>query len=233
MWKKITVLILTLFVINSVAKIGIGYSNEGPLPVELTSFSASVDGSLILLVWETATEINNYGFEVQKLSFENPDSTWATLGFVQGHGTTNSPKQYSFADEIDIGIEKVTYRLKQIDIDGKTAYSKMLIVDLSSITGVEEELPTEFSLFQNYPNPFNPTTKIKFGIPQENLSNSSNVTLKLYDLLGSEVSVLLNKNLDSGYYEVELNAESLSSGMYFYQLTWSGKTVTKKLMLIK
>lgn len=123
MWKKITVLILTLFVINSVAKIGIGYSSESPLPVELTSFSASVDGSLILLEWETATEINNYGFEIQKLDIENLDSTWSPIGFVQGNGTTNCPKQYSFTDEIDFSIEKVTYRLKQIDNDGKTAFS--------------------------------------------------------------------------------------------------------------
>lgn len=137
MWKNITVLILTLFVINTYAKIGIGYSNEGPLPVELTTFIASVDANLILLEWETATEVNNYGFEVQKLSLENLDSTWVIIGFVQGNGTTNSPKQYSFTDEINLGDEKVTYRLKQIDLDGKYAFSKVLIVDLASITGVE------------------------------------------------------------------------------------------------
>ncbi|MCH7965742.1 MAG: T9SS type A sorting domain-containing protein [Bacteroidetes bacterium] len=109
----------------------------------------------------------------------------------------------------------------------------------------EEELPTEFSLSQNYPNPFNPSTKITFTIPSNVKREKSNVTLKIYDVIGNEVAILINKEMQSGSYEVEFSAagggKRLPSGVYFYQLragnpsasSGQGFTDTKKMILLK
>jgi hypothetical protein len=232
-YRIILVLIYVILSSQLIAKIGIGYSNEGPLPVELTSFSAVFENNSLTLLWETATEVNNYGFNVQKLALLENDSVWVNLGFVLGNGTTNIPHEYSFVDEINPNLKEVLYRLEQIDIDGETKYSKILVVDLSSITSVEEELPKEFTFYQNYPNPFNPSTIIKFDIPQNSVGKSYNTILKIYDLLGREVAVLLNESINPGFYEIEWNAKGLTSGIYFYQISWNGTVITKKLMLAK
>ncbi|MDI6803992.1 MAG: T9SS type A sorting domain-containing protein [Bacteroidota bacterium] len=90
------------------------------------------------------------------------------------------------------------------------------------------DLPTKFSLGQNYPNPFNPTTVINYSLPIDNY-----VTLKVYDVLGREVSMLVDEYKDAGYYEVEFNGSSLSSGVYFYKLTAGSYTAMKKLLITK
>jgi len=108
------------------------------------------------------------------------------------------------------------------------------------ITNVEDEKenivnqPTEFRLEQNYPNPFNPITKIKYTIPNVTLSEveGSRVQLKVYDVLGNEVAVLVNENKPSGNYEVDFNASGLSSGVYFYKLTSGSFSQTKKMILL-
>ena len=128
----------------------LAWQNTGgsPLPVVLTTFTASNLGDNINLKWETATEVNNYGFEVQraiqnsKLNIQN----WNDIGFVKGSGNSNSPKNYSFIDD-NPPAGTVEYRLKQIDNDGSFKYSS--IVEASFMK------PDNFALAQNYPNPFN------------------------------------------------------------------------------
>jgi len=111
--------------------------------------------------------------------------------------------------------------------------------DILGITDVEQLtfdiLPKEYSLKQNYPNPFNPTTIIKFGIPVR-----ANVVIKIYDIIGSEVTSLLNQEKEAGWYELEFNADEYSSGIYIYRMqvhTAGGETgnfiSTKKMLLIK
>ncbi len=164
------------------------YLNDEPLPVEFTSFTESTNGSEVDLTWKTATEINNYGFEVQRLQdcritrLQN----WEKIGFVEGHGNSNSPKQYSFIDS-NPGNSKVEYRLKQIDNNGTFKYSKIIDVALST--------PTKFALEQNYPNPFNPSTTIQYDIPKE-----EHVALKVYNILGQEVETLVDKEQQAGSY---------------------------------
>ncbi len=237
--KKTLLTILIVYQSAIIAGIGIGYSATGPLPVELTSFTGSIENNIIKLNWATATEIKNYGFEIERLIVceENQHSAncneWEKIGFVEGNGNSNSPKEYQFVDEKPVD-GKQKFRLKQIDNDGTINYGK-IIVEIN----FESHLvpPDEFTLFQNYPNPFNPTTKIKFGIPEKSISGesnlSSNVQLRIFDILGKEVAILINKNLDPGFYEVEWNASGFSSGMYFYQIVWNGKSEVKKLMLTK
>ena len=205
-----------------------------PLPVELTSFTASVLESKVILNWQTATEVNNYGFEVERTSprpslYEGEGGEagrgWEKIGFVQGHGNSNSVKEYSFTDKPNGGT-KFKYRLKQIDNDGKYEYSKEIEIDLG--------MPNEFSLSQNYPNPFNPSTTIRYSIPNVIASEAKqSVVLKVYDILGNVVATLVNENKAAGNYEVKYDASNLSSGIYFYKLQSGSFVQTKKFILIK
>ena len=195
-------------------------TTDGTWPVELTSFIAEVKQRDITLHWKTATEVNNYGFEVERASSSTtPGQDWQKVGFVQGNGNSNSPKEYSFADK-ELSGGKYSYRLKQIDNDGQFEYSKIVEVSVSE--------PTKFVLEQNYPNPFNPTTKINFSIPEV-----QQVQLKVYDVLGNEVATLVNEEKAPGTYEVQFNASNLTSGIYFYTLKAGSFSETKKLMLLK
>ena len=204
-----------------------------PLPVELTTFTATTSSSAggtvsVDLNWETATEVNNYGFEIEKQNAEvsSQQTEWEKLTFVQGHGNSNSPKFYSFSDK-SVSSGKYNYRLKQIDIDGSYEYSDIVEVDLG--------LPSEFELSQNYPNPFNPTTTISYSIPvvDAKFATTTNVELKIYDVLGKEVATLVNEQKSAGNYKVEFDASTLTSGIYFYTIR-SGKFFeTKKMLLMK
>ncbi len=144
---------------------------------------------------------------------------WENIGFVVGHGNSNSPKTYSFTDDSPLGGSKFQYRLKQIDTDGKYEYSDEIEVEI---------IPSKFALYQNYPNPFNPSTKIKYQIPEVSF-----VTLKVYDVLGKEVAALVNEEKQAGNYEVEFNAINLPSGIYFYRLQTGNFVATKKMVLMK
>jgi photosystem II stability/assembly factor-like uncharacterized protein len=186
------------------------------VPVELISFTAEVNESLVTLNWQTATEINNLGFEIER-STNNKD--WAIIGFVRGIGNSESLNHYTFTDNNLGGATKFYYRLKQMDINGKFEYSNVIEV---------EAIPANYVLYQNYPNPFNPSTKIRYQ-----LSDESKVVIKLYDILGNEVSTLVNEVKQPGVYEVELNAQNLASGTYIYRLVSGGFTETRKMVLLR
>jgi len=197
------------------------------LPVELSSFTASIVGQKILLNWRTETEVSNYGFEIERAvlnsTSQNQNNEFIKIGFVEGCGNSNSPKTYSFTDEKPFGGGKFHYRLKQIDTDGQFEYSDIVEVEI---------VPAKFELFQNYPNPFNPSTKISWQSPI-----GSWQTLKIYDVLGNEVVTLVNEYKPAGSYEVEfqsaVGSPQLVSGIYFYQLKAGGFVQTKKMMQLK
>jgi hypothetical protein len=186
------------------------------VPVELTSFTSTVDGSNVILNWSTATEINNKGFEVQRSVAGNE---FTTIGFVAGSGTTTETRTYKFVDA-NLSAGNYTYRLKQVDFDGSFSYSNEVNAEVIS--------PVQFELAQNYPNPFNPGSTIKFSIPQ-----SSNVTLKIFNTLGQEVKTLLNQNMESGVYTINFDAGELNSGIYFYKLDAGQYSEVRKMTLIK
>jgi hypothetical protein len=201
---------------------------DDPLPVELTSFSANLNGDEVELRWNTATEVNNYGFEIQRVSSLTTPSQdeWKTIGFVEGHGNTSSPKDYLFIDDNIINGKTIKYRLKQIDTDGSFEYSDIVEVQIG--------VPEKFQLFQNYPNPFskgsggNPNTTIRY-----NLANSGFVSLKIYNVLGAEIASLVNKNQNAGSYTVNFNATEIPSGVYFYTLKSKSNSITRKMILLK
>jgi hypothetical protein len=115
------------------------------------------------------------------------------------------------------------------------AFKIALYDEFSSADDNEEMNPTEFTLYQNYPNPFNPSTKIKYVIPNiiSTEVRNLNVKLKVYDVLGNEVAVLVDKEKSAGVYEVNFDASGLTSGVYFYKLTSGSFTESKKMMLLK
>jgi len=199
--------------------------NLFPVPVELTLFTANADEYKVMLNWVTETEVDNYGFEVQRSVDLNQTSEWMKIGFVEGHGNSNSPKQYSFTDKNPVGGSKFQYRLKQIDTDGKFEYSDVIEVEL---------IPNEFVLYQNYPNPFNPTTTIKYALPVE-----SKVKIVLYNSLGERITELVNELQSVGYQEAVWNASNAASGVYIYTIeavptNKSGNfTSIKKMILLK
>jgi len=187
------------------------------VPVELTSFNASsIDGG-VLLEWTTATEINNLGFEIQR----NMSNGWGTIGFVEGRGTTSEITNYQFFNDLSEfnSPEKLMYRLKQIDFNGTYSYSNTVEVEF---------LVEKYSLSQNYPNPFNPSTIISFT-----LARSSFVTLKIYNILGNEVTTLVNEVIPGGNHQIEFDASGLSSGVYLYTITAGDFAETKKMLLMK
>jgi hypothetical protein len=186
------------------------------IPVELTGFSASVVGNGVDLKWTTASELNNIGFDIER---RNEGATsFVKVGFVQGRGTTTDVSSYNFLDQNASG--KLYYRLKQTDQDGSFDFSNTIEVDATKLI--------KFELAQNYPNPFNPGTTISYSIPQ-----NSFVTIKVFDVLGNEVAVLLNDEVESGIHHVNFNATNLSSGVYYYSINAGSFTSTKKLILMK
>lgn len=184
------------------------------LPVELTSFTASVVNNGVRLNWSTATELNNKGFEIEK---RTGSSSWSSIAFINGKGTTSENQNYAYTDKTSNG--KYQYRLKQVDFNGNFEYSKAVEVDFFS---------SSYSLNQNYPNPFNPSTEISFNVPK-----SGNVILKVYNLIGQEVKTLVNGMVEAGAHSVKFNAAGLNSGLYFYKLETESFSQVKKMTLMK
>lgn len=191
------------------------------LPVELESFSSSVNKNNVNLVWVVNSQINNSGFDIERKKLNDQASDdWINAGSVAGDGSVNISKLYSFSDR-NLTTGKYAYRLKQIDFNGSFKY-----YDLQNeiVIGV----PLKFKLSQNYPNPFNPVTKIDYNIAVE-----SKVNLVIYDAVGRLVKTIVNEFKPAGYYSVYFNGADLSSGVYFYRLETTGFTEAKKLMLLK
>ncbi len=188
----------------------------------LTSFYSMVTDTKVKLFWETATEVQNKGFEIER-TLDAEEKDWESLGFIEGHGNSNSPKKYSFEDNNVNGSNKFYYRLKQINQDLTYEYSDEILVEL--------EL-SSYNLEQNYPNPFNPETVIKFAIPKDEI-----VKLFVFNIIGQKVATLVDGFLEKGFYKMNFDArnygDELSSGIYIYKLETPSFTQTKKMILVK
>lgn len=196
------------------------------VPVELVAFQATVEDNDVFLGWQTATESNNFGFEVE---LKQADEKWRKVGFVEGNGTTVQPKSYHFTLE-DLQPGKHDFRLKQIDTDGAFEYSHVV----SAFIGV----PVDFALQQNFPNPFNPTTTIAFQVPEIADGGTAKTTLKIYNILGKEIITLVDDLKLPGSYSVAWNAKDkngllVPSGIYLYRLQSGSFAVMKKMILVK
>ena len=191
------------------------YELDNVIPVELISFTAELIDNDILIQWVTASETNNWGFEIQK----KIEGEFIRVEFINGAGTTTNNQFYSYLDtRVLAGIH--TYRLMQIDYDGSVDYSKILEIEVNGSYG--------YALGQNYPNPFNPTTKISYSLPQSEM-----VSLKILNVLGQEIISLVNEEKPAGYYEVDFNAAYLPSGIYMYRIQAGSFAETKKMILLR
>jgi hypothetical protein len=189
------------------------------VPVELLAFTASVNNSEVQLLWSTASELNNNGFEIER-AINEPDN-FVTVGFVEGKGSSTEINYYSYSDHPDLnGVHQLYYRLKQVDFDGSFSYS--------DVVNVTYDVPSAFVLNQNFPNPFNPATRITYFVAKESF-----VSIKVYDFLGREVKTLVSDFRATGSYDIVFDASDLPSGTYFYTMIADNYTSTKKLMLLK
>ncbi len=203
--------------------------NSGPVPVELTTFIASVNFLTITLTWETATETNNFGFVVERCTMGINNGLWQEIGFVKGHGTTAEPHCYQYVDKITNNQLTIStsyqYRLKQFDYDGSFSYSQAISVVLA--------LPKNYQLLQNYPNPFNAETVIQYQLP-----TTGNVELIVYNVAGQKIRTLMNEQQDTGYHQIQWDGKNeegmqIPSGVYLYQLRIDEFVQTKKMLMLK
>ena len=201
---------------------GIWEDTNSPLPVNLTTFTLNAQKfGNVLLEWYTATEQNNFGFDIERAVITNDKSElqWNKISFVPGGGNSNSPRKYDFIDKTPSGGVKFAYRLKQIDISGNFKYYDRQEITLSL---------NDFGLYQNYPNPFNPATVIKYQLPVD-----ANVKISLFNSIGEEIKTLVNENKQAGIYEYQFNAAGFASGVYYYKIVSGNFTDTKKLVVLK
>lgn len=197
-------------------------SNSEPLPVEFADFEARTDGGRVQLVWQTASEQGNAGFEVQRRRAEAETSTWQRLGFVESKasgGTTTEPQSYRFEDtEPPYEADALAYRLKQVDVDGSAHLSETVTVR-RGVDAVE--------LLQTAPNPIRTQLTVRFAVPQ-----SQNVSLRLYDTLGRQVRTLVQGRMD-GRSVRQFAVHELSAGVYFLRLTAGDETRTRRITVVR
>jgi hypothetical protein len=200
-----------------------------PLPVQLSSFTASTKGRDVILNWTTATEVNTAGFEIERklVSQEKAQAKWENVGFVRGNGNSNRPVEYTFTD-MKLNTGKYAYRLKMVDNDGSYEYSNEVVVEIGK--------PDVTKIEQNYPNTFNPATKIEYQ-----LANPSKVVIEVYNITGQKITELVNDEQVEGYYSLVFDASKygLASGIYFYRMiamdrvTGKNVVMTKKMLYLK
>jgi hypothetical protein len=201
-----------------------------PLPVTLTSFNGTVNANQggVVLTWKTASEVNNYGYTIQRQSGSESNFSDLAGAFVAGKGTTAEAQSYTYTDLSLTSAGTYTYRLKQTDLDGTVHYSQSVVVAVT-LTDVAEVAPREFQLTQNYPNPFNPSTKVKFSV-----ESSQHAIVKVYNMLGEDVVTLFDGQAEAGhYYVATFDASRLASGVYIYRITTDSKSDVKKMLLMK
>jgi hypothetical protein len=212
--------------ISGFSEFGIGGDNQNPLPVELSMFTARVIGRNVNLNWTSATELNFYGYEIERKKLGS-DKDWDRVGYIKAAGNSSKPTEYNFVDE-KLNFGKYAYRLKMIDYDGKYSYSQEVTVEIAK--------PYQTKIEQNYPNSFNPTTKIEYQ-----LANPSKIRIEVFSISGEKVAELINKDQEEGYYSLtfDANVYGLASGVYLYRMSGIDKTTgksftfTKKMILVK
>ncbi|WP_028566807.1 FG-GAP-like repeat-containing protein [Salisaeta longa] len=207
-------------------------SPTDPLPVELTAFDAQQQSDAVLLTWQTAAETNNAGFYVQRRvgsSTAAPGSvskaSWTELGFVEGGGTTKERQSYRFEDtDLPYEAESLTYRLRQVDLDGTASTSDPVTVNRSSL---------EAELLPSYPNPAQSMVTLRYAVPDRgDASGPSTVRIELYDLLGRHVKTVVNTKA-TGRHEQVIDVRGLASGMYFLRMQTEGFTETRRLTIVR
>ncbi len=208
-------------------------NDDYALPVELVVFTAKGDYGFIDLNWETASEIDNLGFELERKLVEDDNfeiiASYRTSPELEGQGSVSYSTAYNYRDSTVIPEKEYMYRLIQYDYNG--AFERL---PLTPSATAKIPLPTKYELAQNYPNPFNGETSIKFSLPV-----NTKITLDIYNALGQKVKTLIDNNfLDAGYYNFKWNGTNnnniaVASGVYFYVLSGKHTRLVKRLVYAK
>lgn len=197
----------------------VAFGAGSSLPVQLSSLNISSADGHALLQWTTATEVDNFGFGVERRAMDGSD--WAEVGFVAGFGTSTSPHEYSFSDRA-AGSGRFAYRLRQTDRSGLSSY-------FAAGEVVVGTAPSAFALGANYPNPFNPSTTIEFSVPED-----GRASLTVYTLIGQKIATLFDGQAAAGQvHRVRFSAAELPSGLYFYKLQYNNQSIVRRMSLVK
>lgn len=221
--KKFHAAVLAVLLITDLLN---AQNKNAALPVELVYFYAQREVANVMLYWGTATELNNYGFIPQRSV--NDSLNFVDIGFVLGHGTTYSPKDYSYKDTTSIYFERLFYRLKQVDTNGDFKYS--WVVEPDTITLVRSEgveLINDASI-SVYPNPFNSHTNVLLRMPYDGY-----VQIYIVNILGEKTIDLFEGLISQGNHKIIIDAERLASGIYFVILRTRLKMVFNKILNLK
>lgn len=199
------------------------------LPVELLFFIATSETSTVTLEWATASEVNNYGFNIER-SFQD-SLHFEAIGFVPGSGTSTSRKDYFYIDDPVTTSGLYFYRLKQIDREGSFKYSNIVSVYVL-ITNIQRHpnpfVEKSFKILNCYPNPFNPSITIRFTLSELNL-----VILRIFYLLCKENEQLINGYRSAGEYEVKWSPIGNPSNIYFIFFKSGDKIYFEKVIYLK
>jgi len=197
-------------------------SNTEPLPVEVAGFEGTAIESGVQLTWQTASETNNAGFEVQRKAPGKPAAAWQEIGFVESRadeGTTSEPRRYQFTDEdIPFETDELRYRLRQVDLGGTESFTDPVSV---------ERTVSEMMLRKTFPNPARGQATVQFAVPE-----SQDVTLRMYDVLGRTVRTV-HQGTAEGRQELQMDLSGLASGTYFLRLSADRQAQTQKLTIIR
>ncbi len=186
------------------------------VPVELSEFTANEINGAVELNWETVSEKNNYGFDVER---RKGNDEYKKIFFMPGAGTTNQHQVYSYLDK-DVTSGYYYYRLKQLDMNGSSVFHAEIQLTIAP--------PLEFALHQNFPNPFNPTTTLAYD-----LAADVPVKLVIYNTKGQVVNIVVNGKKAAGRYQVLIDGSLWPSGIYFVRLTAGKFSFVKKIILLE
>jgi hypothetical protein len=193
------------------------FDNSGfTVPVELTRFTARRDVQAALLVWETASETDNAGFEVHRML---GSGMFDLLGFVEGAGTTTTPQSYRFRVD-DLGVGRHRFRLKQIDHDGDAEYSPTVEIEV----GVEDR----YTIVSPYPNPTRGAAQLQVAV-----AAAQRVDVTVHDALGRQVQTLLSRRLAPHRPELLRVGDALASGTYMIRISGERFQATRKLTIVR
>ena len=216
--------------------------DDDPLPVTLSSFTATFNNEAATISWQTQSETNNQGWNLYRNESNNFDTAEKiNSNIIEGAGTSFQPTNYEFVDEevIELDDSEFWYWLESIANDGSTALFGSVNLKIENPDNPDSpQIPLEYGLHQNYPNPFNPTTEISFA-----LSNDSQVELQIFNAKGQKIKTLVkgffkannsaNKNYKFIWDGKNEYGEKVSSGIYIYKLVTRENTEVKKMLLLK
>jgi len=197
--------------------------------VQLVSFTSNVQGTNVILNWQTTSEINNAGFNVLRKGQSDANyvliASYKSDSSLIGLGISNVGKPYTFTDTTVHRKGTYSYELQSVSIKGVTKTFSQL-----SATGVKQagSLPKSFALLQNYPNPFNPTTTITYDVPE-----AAKVKIDVFDILGNRIATLVDESKPAGEYTTLFDGSQLASGVYFYRMLAGSYVSVRKLILLK